>query len=71
VTQAQVVVSPPSRVIVNGEKFPLLQKAIIAGLTDSAAKLVLVKNLHVWRADGKPVTEDTPYNAHTQAVCVV
>ena len=49
------------------EKFPLLQKSIIAGLTGGAAKLVLVENLYMYGdTDGKPVTENTPHNAHTR-----
>jgi nucleoside-diphosphate-sugar epimerase len=49
------------------EKFPLLQKSIIDGLTGSQAKLVLVENLYMYGdTNGKPVTEDTPYNAHTR-----
>jgi nucleoside-diphosphate-sugar epimerase len=49
------------------EKFPLLQKSIIDGLTDSEAKLVIVENVYMYaEADGKPMTEDTPYNAHTR-----
>lgn len=49
------------------EKFPLLQKSIIDGLTGSTAKLVLVENLYMYGdTDGKPLTEDTPYDAHTR-----
>lgn len=49
------------------EKFPALQKSIVDGLTDSAAKLVLVENVYMYGdTDGKPMTEDTPYNAHTR-----
>jgi nucleoside-diphosphate-sugar epimerase len=49
------------------EKFPLLQKSIIDGLTGSQAKLVLVENLYMYGdTNGKPVREDTPYNAHTR-----
>jgi len=49
------------------EKFPLLQKAIIDGLTGSTAKLVLVENLYMYGdTNGKPMTEDMPYNAHTR-----
>jgi len=49
------------------EKFPLLQKSIIDGLTGSAAKLVLVENLYMYGdTDGKPITEDTSYKAHTR-----
>jgi nucleoside-diphosphate-sugar epimerase len=49
------------------EKFPLLQKSILDGLAGSDAKLVLVENLYMYGdTDGKPITEDTPYNAHTR-----
>jgi nucleoside-diphosphate-sugar epimerase len=49
------------------EKFPLLQKSIIDGLTGSNAKLVLVENLYMYGdTGGKPMTEDTPYTAHTR-----
>jgi nucleoside-diphosphate-sugar epimerase len=49
------------------EKFPLLQKSIIDGLTGSDAKLVIVENLYMYGdTDGKPMTEDTPYQAHTR-----
>jgi nucleoside-diphosphate-sugar epimerase len=49
------------------EKFPLLQKSIIDGLTGSNAKLVLIENLYMYGdTDGKPLTEDTPYDAHTR-----
>jgi nucleoside-diphosphate-sugar epimerase len=49
------------------EKFPLLQKSIIGGLTGSEAKLVIVENLYMYGdTNGKPMTEDTPYNAHTR-----
>ncbi len=49
------------------EKFPLLQKSIIDGLTGSAAKLVIVENLYMYGdTNGKPITEDTPHHAHTR-----
>ena len=49
------------------EKFPLLQKSIIDGLTGSGAKLVIVENLYMYGdTNGKPMTEDTPHNAHTR-----
>jgi nucleoside-diphosphate-sugar epimerase len=49
------------------EKFPPLQQSIIAGLTDSGAKLVLVENLYMYGpTHGTPMTEDTPHNAHTR-----
>jgi nucleoside-diphosphate-sugar epimerase len=49
------------------EKFPLLQKSIIDGLTGSNAKLVIVENLYMYGdTNGKPITEETPYNAQTR-----
>ena len=49
------------------EKFPALQKSIIDGLTGSGAKLVIVENLYMYGdAQGAPLTEATPYNAHTR-----
>ena len=49
------------------EKFPLLQKSILDGLAGSDAKLVLVENLYMYgEMNGKPMTEDTPYHAHTR-----
>ena len=49
------------------EKFPLLQKSILDGLAGSDAKLVLVENLYIYgEMNGKPMTEDTPHNAHTR-----
>jgi nucleoside-diphosphate-sugar epimerase len=49
------------------EKFPPLQKSIIDGLTGSGAKLVLIENVYMYGdTNGKPMTEDTPYNAHTR-----
>src|SRR5215208_4364161 len=49
------------------EKFPPLQKSIIEGLTGSGAKLVVVENLYMYGdQNGKPMTEDTPYDAHTR-----
>src|SRR5688572_40002 len=49
------------------EKFPLLQKAIVEGLTGSNAKLVLIENVYMYGdTGGKPMTEDMPYNARTR-----
>lgn len=48
-------------------KFPALQQSILDGLTGSQAKLVLVENVYMYGdTDGKPMTEDLPYNAHTR-----
>jgi len=49
------------------EKFPPLQKSILDGLTGSGVKLVIVENTYMYGAtNGKPMTEDTPHNAHTR-----
>jgi nucleoside-diphosphate-sugar epimerase len=49
------------------EKFPPLQKSIIEGLTGRSAKLVVVENLYMYGdQNGKPLSEDTPYDAHTR-----
>ena len=49
------------------EKFPPLQRSIIEGLADSRAKLVLVENVYMYgNTYGKPMMEDTPYDAHTR-----
>lgn len=49
------------------EKFPPLQKSIIDALTGSDSKLVLIENLYMYgHANGKPLTEDMPHNAHTR-----
>jgi len=49
------------------EKFPPLQKAIIDGLTGIGAKLVIVENLYMYgETNGKALTEDMPYKAHTR-----
>jgi nucleoside-diphosphate-sugar epimerase len=49
------------------EKFPVLQKSIIDGLTGSNAKLVLVENLYMYGdVNGVPQTENLPHHAHTR-----
>ena len=48
------------------EKFPVLQRSIIEGLTGSDAKLVLVENVYMYgEMSGQSLTEATPYRAHT------
>lgn len=48
------------------QKFPALQKSILDGLAGSGAKLVLVENLYMYgKMNGRPLSEDMPYNAHT------
>jgi nucleoside-diphosphate-sugar epimerase len=49
------------------QKFPPLQKSIIDGLTGNSAKLVLVENLYMYgEMNGRALSEDMPYNAHTR-----
>ena len=49
------------------EKFPLLQKSILDGLTGSNAKLILVENVYMYgKMNGNPLTEDMPYKAQTR-----
>jgi nucleoside-diphosphate-sugar epimerase len=49
------------------EKFPLLQQAILDGLTEGSAKLVLVENLYMYgETGGAPMTESMPHNARTR-----
>lgn len=49
------------------EKFPLLQRSIVEGLAASDAKLVLVENVYMYgEPNGKPMTENMPYRAHTR-----
>ncbi len=49
------------------QKFPPLQAAIIEGLTGTGTKLVIGENTYmVGDTDGKPLTEDLPYAAHTR-----
>ena len=49
------------------QKFPPLQAAIIEGLTGSGTRLVIAENTYLYGdTQGKPLTEDLPYNAHTR-----
>jgi nucleoside-diphosphate-sugar epimerase len=49
------------------QKFPALQKSILEGLTGSGAKLVIVENVYMYgKMNGKALTEDMPYYAHTR-----
>ena len=49
------------------QKFPPLQAAIIEGLTGSGVKLVFGENTYMYGdTNGKPLTEDLPYAAHTR-----
>jgi len=69
VTRAAKVVYQASQPPYNQwpEKFPLLQKSILDGLTGGGAKLVLIENAYMYGdTNGKPMTEETPYQAHTR-----
>jgi nucleoside-diphosphate-sugar epimerase len=47
------------------EKFPPLQAAILEGVAASGAKLVVMENVYMYGdPNGRPITEDLPYNAH-------
>lgn len=49
------------------EKFPPLQAAIIEGLTGSGVKLVIGENTYMYGdTNGRALTEDLPYAAHTR-----
>lgn len=49
------------------EKFPALQKSILESLAGSGTKLVLVENVYMYgKMNGRALTEDTPYYAHTR-----
>jgi nucleoside-diphosphate-sugar epimerase len=49
------------------QKFPPLQAAIIEGLTGTGTKLVIAENCYMYGdTDGRPLTEDLPYAAHTR-----
>lgn len=48
-------------------KFLPLQTAIIDGVAYNKAKLVVMENMYVYgKPEGKPLTENTPFNAHTR-----
>lgn len=54
------------------EKFPALQNAIVEGIAangtnaDDRARLIVVENLYMYGRVSAPMTENTPYNAHTR-----
>jgi nucleoside-diphosphate-sugar epimerase len=49
------------------QKFPPLQAAIIEGMTGTGAKLVIGENCYMYGdTDGRPLTENLPYAAHTR-----
>lgn len=48
-------------------KFPPLQKSIVDGLAGTGAKLVIAENLYMYGdTDGRVLTEDLPFKAHTR-----
>jgi nucleoside-diphosphate-sugar epimerase len=48
-------------------KFPSLQAAILEGAAAAGAKLIVAENLYMYgKPDGRPLTEDSPYHAHTR-----
>ncbi|GAB4545216.1 MAG: NAD(P)H-binding protein [Anaerolineae bacterium] len=48
-------------------KFMPLQDSIMAAAITTGAKLIAAENVYMYGApNGKPLTEDTPYNAHTR-----
>jgi nucleoside-diphosphate-sugar epimerase len=49
------------------EKFPPLQSNILEAAASVGAKLIICDNLYMYGdPDGKPITEDMPYRAHTR-----
>jgi nucleoside-diphosphate-sugar epimerase len=49
------------------EQFPLLQAAVLAAAEASRARLVSMENVYMYgRPNGRPLTEDRPYEAHTK-----
>lgn len=49
------------------ELFPPLQAAVIAAAEATSAKLIVMDNLYMYgEPNGKAMTEDMPYNAHTK-----
>jgi len=49
------------------EEFPGFQRSIVEGVSTSGAKLVVAENLYMYGdTNGTPLTENTPYNAHTR-----
>jgi nucleoside-diphosphate-sugar epimerase len=49
------------------QKFPPLQASIIEGLSGNGTRLVIAENCYMYGdTNGRPLTEDLPYNAHTR-----
>jgi nucleoside-diphosphate-sugar epimerase len=50
-----------------GKFFPSLQKAVMEGVARNGARLIVAENLYIYgETEGKPLTEQTPYRAHTR-----
>jgi nucleoside-diphosphate-sugar epimerase len=48
-------------------KFPALQAAILEGAASAGAKLIVAENLYMYgKPGGRPLTETSPYRAHTR-----
>ncbi len=49
------------------EKFPSLQTAVLEGVAGNGAQLVVMENVYMYGdPNGRPMTEDLPYDAHTK-----
>lgn len=49
------------------EMFPPLQKAMLSAAATTGAKLISMENVYMYGSpDGKPITEDLAYSAHTR-----
>lgn len=49
------------------EKFPPLQAAVLEGVTKSGARLVVMENVYMYGdPNGRPITENLPYDVHTK-----
>lgn len=49
------------------EKFPPLQRSIIEAAAETGAKLIVMENLYMYGdPDGKPISENSPYQPHTR-----
>jgi nucleoside-diphosphate-sugar epimerase len=50
-----------------GKFFPTLQRAIVAGSASNGARLIVAENLYMYgETGGKPLSESSPYQAHTR-----
>ncbi len=49
------------------EKFPPLQAAVLEGVAKSGARLVVMENVYMYGdTNGRPITENLPYDVHTK-----